>query len=299
MKTKVVAKSLILFLLAIFTLVLVGCKKEDPPTLSVEIEPTQVVYNGSATLTWQSENLAWLKINGTKQSNPDYGLIILNNLTGNTTYNFVGLGLDGSTISRSVSIEVGKPAPKLTVTVNPDTVITYKGSATVNWQGENLASLTANNVTRYKNDVNRYELVTGSIPLTNLLADTTFNFVAIGLDGSTINQSVEVKVAEPTRTDTLCGNYWIMTEWKYFYEGGYWFVNLTDDDKAKKTYFSKKGRITIVTKDGKIVGDGNWSWVGQDSIKMGRIHRYELTESKFVRSQANDSIIITYKGFPL
>lgn len=271
---------------------MVGCR-EDPPTLSVEIKPTQVVYNGSATLTWQGENLTSLRINGIDQSKLNFGSMSLNNLQENMTYDFVAIGLDGTTISRSVSIQVGEPIPELKVMVIPNTVVPYKGSATIGWEGKNLASLKVNGV-------NSSELKYGSIPLSNLVEDTTFNFSAIGLDGSTLNQSALVKVAEPTRTDTLCGNYWTMIEWKFYYEGTYGFAALTDDDKAERTYFSKDGKITIFDKDGEMVGKGNWSWVGQDSIKIGSTkHRYELTDSTFIRSQANDSTIITFKGHPL
>ncbi|NLA48107.1 MAG: hypothetical protein GX876_01455, partial [Bacteroidales bacterium] len=111
MKTKVIFSSVIvLFLLAIFTMV--GCR-EDPPTLSVEIKPTQVVYNGSATLTWQGENLTSLRINGIDQSKLNFGSMSLDNLQESMTYDFVAIGLDGTTISRSVSIQVGEQIPEL------------------------------------------------------------------------------------------------------------------------------------------------------------------------------------------
>jgi hypothetical protein len=294
MKTKVIITSVIvLFLLAIFTLVSCRKDREDPPTLRVEIKPTQVVYSGSATLTWQGENLASLKINGENQSKLSYGSMPLVDLQENKTYNFVAIGLDGTTISRSVSVEVNKPVPKLSVVVTPNTVVPYKGSATVSWQGENLASLKVNGV-------NRSELTVGSTPLTNLVEDTTFNFSAVGLDGSTLNQTAEVKVAEPTRTDTLCGNYWTMIEWKFYYEGTYGFAALTDDDKAERIYFYKDGTGVVINKDEKVVGNGYWSWVGQDSIKTGtKIHRYQLSKDTFTLYKDNDSTIVTYKGHPL
>lgn len=203
MKTKAVFIT-VFFLLAIF--ILVSCREEDPPKLEVEVKPTSVVYKGSAILSWRGENLALLKINGIKQSDPNNGLINLYNLTENKAYNFVGLGLDGSTVSRDVSIEVIKPAPELTVLVSPNTVVPYKGSATLFWSGRYLTSLKIN-------DVNRPDdLSSGVIRLTNLLADTTFNFVATGLDGSTVTKSALVNVAKPTKLDTmmalLCNRPW-------------------------------------------------------------------------------------------
>lgn len=291
MKNKLLVSGYVLFLLAIFTMV--GCR-EDPPSLSVEVKPTQVDYKGSAILSWQGENLASLSINGTNQSKLNFGSMPISDLLETMTYDFVAIGLDGTTISRSVTVQVGKPIPKLTVVVTPNTVIPYKGSAIVSWQGENLASLKVNGV-------NRSELVAWSIPLSNLIEDTTFNFSAVGLDGSTLNQNVLVNVAKPTRTDTLCGNYWVMTEWKYFKDGGYRYVILGEDILAERRYFTKDGKATVVdSRNGKIIGDYQWSWIGQDSIKLGSIiHRYELTNTTFIRSQENDSTITTFKGYPL
>jgi hypothetical protein len=291
MKTKVIITSVIvLFLLAIFTMV--GCR-EDPPTLSVEIKPTQVVYNGSATLTWQGENLTSLRINGIDQSKLNFGSMSLDNLQESMTYDFVAIGLDGTTISRSVSIQVGEPIPELKVTVTPNTVVPYKGSATVGWEGKNLASLTVNGV-------NSSELKYGSIPLSNLVEDTTFNFVATGLDGSTLNQSALVDVAEPTRTDTLCGNYWGKVEWKYWYEGRYLYVILTDEIRARRLVFTKDGRFNIFDGNGKLIGNGNWSWKSQDSFDLaGTIYKYKLSDTNFIISEKNDSTVLTYKAYPL
>lgn len=290
MKNKLLVSGYVLFLLAIFTMV--GCR-EDPPSLSVEVKPTQVDYKGSAILSWQGENLASLSINGTNQSKLNFGSMPISDLLETMTYDFVAIGLDGTTISRSVTVQVGKPIPKLTVVVTPNTVIPYKGSAIVSWQGENLASLKVNGV-------NRSELVAWSIPLSNLIEDTTFNFSAVGLDGSTLNQNVLVNVAKPTRTDTLCGNYWTMIEWKYYKDGVYRFVILNDDDKAKRMYFYKDGKTEVFDKNNKRIGAYDWSWVGQDSIKMGSTkYRYELTESTFLRSEKNDSTILIWKANPL
>ena len=244
MKTKSIISSIIvLFLLAI---ILAGCRKEiDPPILRVEIKPTQVAYNGSATLTWQGENLASLKINGENQSSLNSGSMTLNNLIENTTYSFVAVGLDGTTISQSVSILVDKPKPELIVTVTPNTVIPYKESATVSWQGKDLASLKVND---------RSELETGSISLTKLVADTTIHFVAVGLDGSNINQSVLVKVASPpvlTKADSvkmlLINKPWKLVDISsYTMDGKYidsW--TLTERDKVEIWYFYADGSRAI------------------------------------------------------
>jgi hypothetical protein len=292
MKTKSIISSIIvLFLLAI---ILAGCREEiDPPILRVEIKPTQVAYNGSATLTWQGENLASLKINGENQSSLNSGSMTLNNLIENTTYSFVGVGFDGTTISQSVSILVDKPKPELIVTVTPNTVIPYKESATVSWQGKDLASLKVN-------DVDYLDLKTGSISLTKLVADTTIHFVAVGLDGSNINQSVLVKVAEPTRTDILCGYKWGLIESKYWYKGRYVYVKIPDDVKAERHVFTKDGRYNVFDGSGEIIGNGKWSWIGKDSINVGgSLVRYELSDINLISYSRNDSTIVTLKAYPL
>lgn len=262
MKKKVVFSSIIvLFLLAIFTMA--GCREEDPPILSVEIKPTQVVYNGSATLTWQGENLTSLRIIGIDQSKLNFGSMSLNNLQENMTYDFVAIGLDGTTISRSVSIQVGEPIPELKVMVIPNTVVPYKGSATVGWEGKNLASLKVNGV-------NSSELKYGSIPLTNLVEDTTFNFVAIGLDGSTLNQSALVKVAEPTKLDTmmalLCNKPWKLDDISHYTMEGKFIYSSELDEFMKNDiyYFYPDGsRAVDRTAQGKgwfRTGPGDWSF---------------------------------------
>lgn len=289
MKTKNVLG--ILFLLAI--VIMVGCgKDEDPPILKVGVNPAEVVYNGSALLTWQGENLVSLTINGKDVSVTELkgGSMPLTNLTEAKTYNFVGIGLDGSTIIRVASIKVNKPVSKLSVTVTPNTEIPYKGSAIVIWKGENLVSLKIN-------DVEQSRLVSDSIPLARLVKDTTFTFVGIGLDGSTLTPSALVKVAKPTSTDTLIAYCWSIIEWKSLSKDGYDYVKLTEKIKAEQIYYYKDGAVKVFDSLGKFLREGKWLWVGKDSIKSGTVtRRYKFEGPYYILSEKHDSTILTYKG---
>lgn len=123
----------ILIEIVIFSLLFISCEKDQSSSekkddvqpsgkLMVTVSPDSVAYKGTSTVSWNSENLKSLNINGQHQSDipvyingvryPDktLGTIVLYSLVKDTTFNFNGEGLDGKTLSNIKKIKVG-PKP--------------------------------------------------------------------------------------------------------------------------------------------------------------------------------------------
>ena len=88
------------------------------------------------------------------------------------------------------------------------------------------------------------------------------------------------------------------TDSKYLSEGIWYTPNLDEDQLTRKIYFYKTGTCEVFKKSGEPVGGAYWNWVGQDSIKIGGpTYSYQLTDSTFIRSEREGTIIMVYKGF--
>ena len=174
--------------------------------------------------------------------------------------------------------------------------ISYAGSTTLYWETNNVASATVNNIAIPIN---------GSKLLEGITSDTTFVFNFTGTNKEVKTDTVKIKVAPPivvlpTRTDTLCSRYWMLVSSKIFYQNSWLTVNLDEDRLTCKLYFHKNLFFEQFNKDGKLVSNGQWNWIGKDSILIGdQRYKYQLTDTTFVRSERDETDIDIYKGYKI
>ncbi len=111
------------------------------PHCSAYINPDQVNYGGSATLTWTSANATSATVTDFG-SEPVNGSKALSNITANKTYYVTVYGPGGSATC-SDTVKVIKPMPVCTINANPST-IQNGGSSTLTWTSSNATSASIN-----------------------------------------------------------------------------------------------------------------------------------------------------------
>lgn len=100
---------------------------------------------------------------------------------------------------------------------------------------------------------------------------------------STITIIVE-PASVPTRTDTLCRDYWQLKETIYLFEGEWHTVNLQEGQKKTKRYFYSNNTFEAFL-EGSLIGNGNWQWLSADSILLSQERRaYKMTDTTLIVS---------------
>lgn len=270
-----------------------ACEKEVPPELTLTATQLTIDYGTTATISWVAENAASCTMDAGVITGVQ-GLWVTPPLVKTTTYTFTATG-SGGTVTQTITITVNAALkPTLKVTVDNDTI--GKGQ-TVNLLIESTNAVNVK-ITGGINDVT-FPLLNGSFTSWPLHETTQFTITATGVDGSIA--VAEPVIVVPTGTDTLCGRYWMMIEKKTFYLGEWITWDISEKEKALKTYFYTNGITQSIDPDGKIVGSCNWSWIGEkDSIINGTQRlKYELTDTTFsyIGSYQDKIAVVKYKGY--
>ena len=159
--------------------------------------------------------------------------------------------------------------------------ISYAGTTTLYWTSKNVTSVTLNDIP---------VSVNGPKTLEALTVDTVFTLKFTGYNGQVITKSVSIAVAEPiivlpTRTDTICGRYWMLTGGKTFIDS-VWNERKFDEDKlSRKWYFYKNGVWKLFNKDGVLIGEATCR-ITQDSVIIAndKAKIVSLTDTSLVLS---------------
>ncbi len=114
------------------------------PTLTFTADSTNLAYNGSTTLRWDSTNATSCTASGAWSGSKSVdGSQSTGNLTSSRTYTLVCTGAGGS-ITRSVAINVAGSVSAPSVNLTADsTNLSYNGSTTLRWSTSNATSCTA------------------------------------------------------------------------------------------------------------------------------------------------------------
>jgi hypothetical protein len=281
-----------------------ACKEpiEPLPELTVTTLQTTIEYGGTATISWAAINAISCtsdagNIQGVK------GSVTTPPLTKTTTYSFTATG-PGGTVTATITIQVNAaPKPILKVTVDNDTIGKGK-TVNVFIESENAVGITITGVTSGEvgpvNTNATFPTLNGTFTSWPILETTQFTFTATGIDGS-ITVAEPIVVIVPTRTDTICGRYWMRTtDSKYLSEGIWYTPNLDEDQLSRKTYFYKNGLCEVFKKDGSVVGGAYWKWLEKDLFVLGDdTCKYILTDTSFTLIKRNGTIVNVYKGFPI
>jgi hypothetical protein len=199
-----------------------------------------------------------------------------------------------------ISCDQENPEPKLkssfSVSVSPDSVA-YSGTINVTIVAENIVAVYLNGT---KVDLLNFSIL-------GLVKDTVLNFSATGSDNQGYTKSYTIKVAEkpvvvvPTRNDSLCNlfSYWKIYSGKRFSEGNWYNIFFSEEELSFKQFYYINGWTEAFRpSDNKLMFNGNWSWVGIDSMQVnGGKFQYFFTDSTLVRSETNNKIITIYKGY--
>lgn len=296
-------------LIIVFCLIITfqACKETIEPLPELTVTATQLTIEYGATST-----ILWTTVNATTCSSDIGNIIGVNGsvttppLIKTTTYSFTATG-PGGTVTKAITIQVNDaPKPILKVTIEKDTI--NKGETvnllieSTNAIGIHIKGVTNGNITENTTPFTTektFDALNGTFTSWSILETTRFTITATGIDGSIQVADEPIVVIVPNRTDTLCGRYWMITkDSKVFYDGNWHYTPLDEDELSRKLYFYKTGTCEVFKKSGEPVGGAYWSWVGQDSIKIGgRTYEYQLTDTTFIRSEVNGTIINVYKGF--
>jgi len=159
-------------------------------TVSLSVNPTTVVTNGSTTLNWSSTNTTdctasgdWFGSKATSGSQTITGLITDSN------FNLSCIGASGS-VNDSVSVTVVDPsAPIVNLSASPSSV-SYNGSTSLSWSSNNVTSCTASG------DWSGTMPTSGSQTINTLTTNSNFTLTCSGVGGSA-NDTVSMTVAAP------------------------------------------------------------------------------------------------------
>ncbi len=266
---------------------------------------TTIEYGNTATISWTAINATACSLDAGNITGVN-GSFTTPPLTKTTTYSFTAVG-PGGTVTATITIQVNAALkPILKVTVDNDTI--RKGQTinllieSTNAVSVHIKGVTSGNISENTTPVTTektFDALNGTFTSWLILETTQFTVTATGIDGSVAVASPIIIV--PTRTDTISRRYWMRTKDSKYFDDGKWHPTPLDEDQlTRKMLFDKNGKVVSYKKDGQPVGTNPWSWIGQDSIKIGgATYEYELTDTTFIRSERNGTIIDVYKGIRL
>lgn len=267
--------------------ILQSCKKEpEPPTLILSATPQTIEYNGTATLTWETNHATSCIFSGGSLIDVN-GSITTPPLTETTTYNFTATG-QGGTTSKSITIKVNE-APKPTIIVSVDNDTVPRGS-TVNIliESTNAVSIKIVGVTTGdpipETTERTFPQLNGTFTTWELHKSTHFTITATGIDNSTAASDIHVNI--PTKKDTLtallCAKEWyIYQNWKYINDSLVeWSLSQLDISSIYK--FNPDGTFHLKTQV--IDGIGYWHFNEYlNQLFFGRTDcLISLTESEMI-----------------
>ena len=172
----------------------------NKPRLTLLVQPSTINAGQSATLSWSTRNVTSCTASGGwSGSKATSGSESTGALGATTSFRLVCTG-DGGTVSRRVTVTVtALPAPTLTLTANPTSLLTG-GAATLTWSATNATACTASG------GWSGSKATSGSESTGALDTTTTYALDCTG-DGGTVSRSVTVTVtAPPAPTLTLTAN---------------------------------------------------------------------------------------------
>jgi len=158
------------------------------PTVSISANPTSIVSGESSTLTWSSTNATSCTASGGWSGSEATSAMTSVAPTVTTTYTLTCTGSGGSAnASATITVTTATPPPpSVSISANP-TSVTSGGSITLAWSSTNTTACTASN------GWSGTEATSGTQPINNFAATTTFTLTCTGAGGSA-NQSVTVTV---------------------------------------------------------------------------------------------------------
>ena len=157
-----------------------------PPSVALSASPSNLPYNGSTTLSWDSANSSGCTASGDWSGNKaSSGSQAIVALTANSRFNLSCSG-PGGDASDSVSIAVGAPLPTLSFSASPSTVA-QNGSTTLEWSSTDVAGCTASG------DWSGNKSATGSERVSVATLDRQYTLICNGAGGD-VNHTVNVAV---------------------------------------------------------------------------------------------------------
>ena len=200
-----------------------------PVSLSISASPTTVDYDGTSTISWNSEYVELpIYIDGIGYMYNTFGSRGASNLK-------AGAGGGSKTFTASATSKYSPPSNptpvSVTVNINPppapsvslsadSTNISYNGSTTLRWNsGDNTTSVNSSTDNFAGSNLN------GSVSTGNLTSSKTYTITVNGLEGQTASSSVTVNVPEePAIEKHITSNTTNVNTSSYF--GGDWTRNV-------------------------------------------------------------------------
>jgi len=199
-----------------------------PIGLSFSANPASVAWQGSTTLTWTTTTAKSCVAtqNGTGGWNGNKALSgseSVGPLTSTTTYTLTCTGLDGSKLSKDVTVTVSaQPIPSLSFSAD-STSLTYGGSTTLHWSTDAFATSCPASGAWNGNK----QLPSGSQGTGSLTSNQTYNLYCIGSGGNSPTRTVTISIS-PAPTPTM--NYFYASPGSIGYGSSttlYWSSNNT------------------------------------------------------------------------
>ena len=175
------------------------------PTVNITANPMNVAYNGSSTISWNSNYATSCNAtggsNGWSGPKNTSGTFYTGNLTSDKTYNITCTNSSGSAVD-SVTVNVGNQPvqnPTVNLTANPMSVA-YNGTSMLSWNSTNATSC---NATGGSNGWSGPKNTSGTFYTGNLTNTTSYNITCINSSGSA-SDSVTIYVSgQPVQNPTV------------------------------------------------------------------------------------------------
>lgn len=186
-------------------------EEEDRPTVNIRANPSSVQYNGTSTVTWDSDNADTCRANGgtngwsgSKNTN---GSFYTGSLTYTTTFN-ITCENDSGSASDSVTIYVNPTQPPVnnqpTVVIYADsTNIAYNSATNIRWSSTNATYCNASGGSigwAGVKSIGPASFYTGSLTGTRTYSITCSNDVGSSTDSVTVNVRGQVLGTTTVRT---------------------------------------------------------------------------------------------------
>lgn len=170
--------------------------QQQVPSCTITINPHNVQYGGSATITWTSQNAtsATLTDFGSEAVS---GSRTVSNITANKTYVLNVTGPGGSAHCQDTVVVEQSQVPSCTINANPSS-LQYGGSSTLTWTSSNATSATINHGIGSVG-------VNGSYTVSNIYTTKTYAMTVYGPGGSATCQTT-IYVSEIPSTPSCALN---------------------------------------------------------------------------------------------
>src|SRR3989344_91566 len=161
---------------------------EAATNLTLTASPSEVAYNGSATLTWSAQNVSSCRLVGPNRSLTGVsGSTTTGNLTADATYTLTCTKSSGGSETKTVVVEVAGKM-NLTLTATP-TIVAPNAVATLKWTSINATSCKLSGTGVLSDGP-----TSGTLTTSALTADTTFTLDCVGPGGGRETKTAKVIV---------------------------------------------------------------------------------------------------------